>query len=75
MEFIVSGCKDCPLCKIDFGLKYYCGHPKFNEYFVMIELDENEELITPDDCPLESFPLMIKKRGWQVFENFWSIQN
>lgn len=75
MEYIVAGCINCPLCKIDFGLNYYCGHPKFEEYSFIIELGDNEEPITPDGCPLNQYPLMLKKRDWQVFANFWNIKN
>lgn len=75
MEHEVSGCIDCPLCKIDFGLNYYCAHPENEEYAFVIELDKDEELITPNNCPLNKYPLMIKKKNWQVFENFWSKNN
>ena len=75
MEFMVSGCKDCPLCKIDFGLRYHCGHPAFEEYFIMIDVDDDDELITPNICPLNNYPLMIKNKKWQKLEIFWDREN
>lgn len=72
MELMVSGCTDCPLCCVDFGLSYYCNHPIAD---FTIKVDENENPITPLYCPLNSYPLMIKNKEWQSFEAFWEREN
>ncbi len=76
-EYLVSSCNDCPLTKLNFGLTYFCGHPYFDdsEKFLMIEEDKNEDLITPEECPLKSYPLMLKTKEWQLFETFWEREN
>jgi len=75
MELTVTGCEYCPLYKIELGLVHYCGHPEFFEDDLFIQIDENENPITPKECPLNSYPLMIRNREWQVFEDFWSKEN
>ena len=75
MEYEVTGCINCPLCKTEFNLTYYCDHPDNSNFSFIIELDANDDLITPDRCPLNNYPLMIKKKNWQIFENFWNKNN
>jgi hypothetical protein len=75
MEYIVSSCNNCPLCKIDFGLKYHCGHPSFDDYYLMLDVDEKDYLITPDICPLNDYPLMLKNKKWQKMELFLDREN
>lgn len=75
MEINIKGCSDCPLCKNDFDLGYYCGHPKLEDFFFSIYLDEENNPITPDFCPLDYSPLLLRKKAWQVFQNFWNKEN
>lgn len=75
MELFIKGCEDCPLCCCDIDLGFYCAHPEFDELHMPIEKDIDENLITPDFCPLEESPLMLKKKMWQIFENFWLKEN
>lgn len=75
MECNVTGCVDCPLCGIDFGIQYYCNHPDVDDEHFFIDIDENENPVTPINCPLNSYPLMIKNKNWQSFEYFWKREN
>ena len=75
MEKFINGCEDCPLCCFDLELGFYCAHPDFDDKFMEIEKDSENELITPDFCPLDDHPLMLKKRNWQLFEYFWLREN
>jgi hypothetical protein len=75
MQLTVSGCIDCPLCSINFNLDYFCSHPNFDENALIIKTNEKEDPITPKECPLNDFPIMIKRKEWQHFEDFWNRQN
>lgn len=75
MEVYIKGCENCPLCRNDFDLGTYCGHPKLEDFFFSIEADEENRLITPSFCPLEHSPLLLRKKTWQIFENYWNRQN
>jgi hypothetical protein len=41
----------------------------------MIESDIYENPITPEECPLSEQPIIIYKKRWQTFENFWNKEN
>lgn len=75
MQLKISGCTDCPLCNINLKLEYYCAHPKFDEYPLLISNDINEVPVTPKKCPLNEYPIMISKKSWHTFENFWNREN
>jgi hypothetical protein len=75
MEKLITGCEDCPLCCFDVDFGFYCSHPEFEDKIMVIERDSEEGLITPDFCPLDENPLMLKKKMWQIFENFWLKEN
>jgi len=75
MELMVFGCKDCPLCNIDFGISYFCNYPNYEEEALMIDIDENEDPITPEKCPLNTYPIIIKNKEWQKLEMFWNKRN
>jgi hypothetical protein len=75
MQLKVDGCSDCPLCNISLKLDFYCAHPKFDEKVLLIESDNYENPITPKECPLSEQPIIIYKKRWQTFENFWNKEN
>ncbi len=68
MEHIVSGCKDCCFYFLEDSndslvVYNYCLHPNHKTITVQdIDLDENNEPITPDFCPLNSEPITIIKK-------------
>ena len=75
MQLKVDGCSDCPLCNISLKLDFYCAHPKFDEKVLFIESDIFENPITPKECPLSEQPIILYKKRWQTFENFWNKEN
>lgn len=75
MQLKVDGCSDCPLCNISLKLDFYCAHPKFDEKILFIKSDKYENPITPEECPLSEQPIIIYKKRWQTFENFWNKEN
>jgi hypothetical protein len=75
MQLTISGCIDCPLCNINFNLDYYCSHPKFDEVAFIIKTGEDEDPITPEECPLNEYPLIVAKKEWHHFEDFWNKEN
>jgi hypothetical protein len=75
MEFTVTGCIDCPMYKVDLGFVHYCGHPQFYEGDLFLQIDDEENPITPEECPLNDYPLMIRNKNWQIFEEFWAREN
>lgn len=66
METTVTGCKDCPLVA-EIGSGHYCQHPihkDTNGLYSFIHQDyesEDNVLVTPEWCPLNSEPITISK--------------
>ncbi len=67
MDSVVHGCKDCPMYSLEDmadSLTPYnkCQHPKHETITVQdIDVDKNDEPITPAWCPLEVESLTLIK--------------
>lgn len=68
MEHIVTGCKDCPMFfyNVDdrYGDETDCLHPNAIQQILVqnIDLDKQNNPITPDWCPLNKEPITIIKK-------------
>ncbi len=55
MNCVVSSCLDCPFLNkhldYEYGVSVNCNHPTIET--IQIQKDDNEDPITPTDCPLK----------------------
>jgi len=61
MEYVVTGCTDCPMAQYTDRRGDFCIHPSAEEGNVL-EDDEHFNPVTPVWCPLNKEPITITKK-------------